>query len=61
MIMKCSFCGGKVPEGRGKMFVKKDGKVHYFCNSKCQKNFNLGRQGKNVRWTETFRKFREKS
>ena len=58
--MKCSFCGGKVPEGRGKMFVKLDGKVFYFCNSKCQKNARMGRQGKKTRWTETFRKLKEK-
>ena len=57
--MKCSFCGGKVPEGRGKMFVKLDGKVFYFCNSKCQKNFRLGRAGKKTRWTDTFRKLKE--
>jgi len=59
--MKCSFCGGKVPEGKGKMFVKNDGKVHYFCNSKCQKSWRMGRPGKKTRWTETFRKLKGKS
>lgn len=52
--MKCSFCGGKVPEGRGKMFVKNDGKIFYFCNSKCQKNFRMKRAGKSTKWTETY-------
>jgi large subunit ribosomal protein L24e len=53
---KCTFCGGKTPEARGKMFVRNDGKVLYFCNSKCQKNWKLRRVGKNVRWTHTFQK-----
>jgi len=53
---KCSFCGGKTPEGRGKMFVRNDGKIYYFCNSKCQKNWKLGREGKSVKWTPSFQK-----
>lgn len=59
--MKCSFCGGKVPEGKGKIFVKNDGKVNYFCNSKCQKNWRMGREGKETGWTQSFRKFRTKT
>ncbi len=59
--MKCTFCGGSVPEGRGKMFVKKDGKIHYYCNSKCQKNARMGRTGKKTRWTETFKKLKSES
>lgn len=58
--MKCSFCGGAVPEGRGKMFVKTSGQVFYFCNSKCQNNWNLGRDGKAVKWTAKSRKERVK-
>jgi large subunit ribosomal protein L24e len=58
--MKCSFCGKKIPEGRGKMFVKNSGQIFYFCNSKCERNWNLGREGKKTRWTETFRKLKEK-
>ena len=58
--MKCSFCGETIPKGRGKMFVKFDGKIFYFCNSKCEKNWNLGRQGKKVRWTKIFREMKVK-
>ncbi len=58
--MKCSFCGETIPKGRGKMFVKSDGKIFYFCNSKCEKNWNLGRQGKKVRWTKIFREMKVK-
>ena len=55
-MVKCSFCADKVPEGRGKMFVKTDGKIFYFCNSKCEKNWKMKRAGKNVRWTKAFQK-----
>jgi large subunit ribosomal protein L24e len=59
--MKCSFCDGKVPDGKGKMFVRNDGKIFYFCNSKCQKNWRMGRAGKATKWTETARKLKGKS
>ncbi len=50
--MKCTFCDDEIPSGRGKMFVKNTGQVFYFCNSKCQKNHALKRDGKKVRWTK---------
>ena len=58
---KCSFCGGPMPEGKGRMFVKKSGQVLYFCSSKCKNNFRLGRQGKGRKWTTTSRKERGKT
>ena len=43
--MRCSFCGENIERGTGKMFVKKTGRIHYFCSSKCEKNLiNLGRK-----------------
>ena len=27
----CSFCGSQLEPGTGKMFVKKDGAIFYFC------------------------------
>lgn len=59
--MKCTFCGGQIPEGSGKVFVKIDGRVFHYCNSKCQKNFNMGRHAKNITWTETAHKLKEKA
>ena len=53
---KCFFCGKNTPPAKGKMFVRNDGRILYFCNSKCQKNFRLGRAGKDVKWTDTFQK-----
>ncbi len=57
---KCSFCGGDVPDNAGKMFIKNTGQIMLFCNSKCEKNARLKRAGKKTRWTETFRKGKEK-
>ena len=55
-MAKCNFCSGKTPEGRGKMFVRNDGKIFYFCNSKCHKNWKMRREGKNTKWTKAFQK-----
>jgi large subunit ribosomal protein L24e len=49
--MKCSFCNENIEQGTGKMFVKNDGKIFYFCSKKCEKNMlKLKREPKNVRW-----------
>jgi len=48
---KCSFCDKIIEPGTGKMFVKRDGTIFYFCSSKCQKNQKLGRVPRKVRWT----------
>ncbi|ADN36854.1 Ribosomal protein L24E [Methanolacinia petrolearia DSM 11571] len=52
----CTFCGEKIEPGTGKMFVRKDGTVFYFCSSKCQSNYRLGRVPRRVEWTEAGRK-----
>jgi len=38
------------------MLVRRDGTLLYFCSSKCERNFNLGRKPHRVRWTERYRK-----
>ncbi len=51
----CTFCGTDIEPGTGKMFIRKDGTVYFFCSSKCQKNLlNLGRIGRKVRWTRRY-------
>ncbi len=55
-MARCTFCSAKVPENRGKMFVQTDNIVLYFCASKCERNFMLGRAGKKLKWTESYRK-----
>ena len=51
-MIKCSFSGKDIPPGTGTIYVKKDGKILYFANSKCMKNFlKLKRKPRNVKWT----------
>jgi len=58
---KCSFCGATIKPGFGKMYVKKDGKILYFCSSKCEKNMlKLKRKPIKIKWTEDYRKEKEK-
>lgn len=56
----CSFCGKEIEPGTGRMYVKKDGTVLFFCSSKCFKNsMELKRVPRRVRWTKEYA--REKS
>lgn len=51
--MKCSFCDTEIELGGGKMFVKRDGTVFFFCSSKCEKNMvKLGRKRRKVEWAK---------
>jgi len=52
----CSFCGESIEPGTGKMFIRRDGTIFYFCSSKCQNNSRLGRVPRRVRWTQAGRK-----
>ncbi|MBW2992887.1 50S ribosomal protein L24e [Candidatus Woesearchaeota archaeon] len=52
---KCNFCGISVPKGTGKMFVKKDGKIMWFCSNKCEKNtFKLKRKPIDMKWSNYY-------
>ncbi|MFW6025718.1 MAG: 50S ribosomal protein L24e [Candidatus Woesearchaeota archaeon] len=55
-MMMCSFCGKQIPDGTGKMYVKKDGSIYHFCKNKCEKSmFKLKRDPKRVKWTKAYR------
>jgi len=50
-MYKCSFCSKNIELGTGKMFVKNDSRVFYFCSSKCEKNMlKLDREPRKVKW-----------
>ena len=52
-MVKCSFCNITIPVGTGKIYVKKEGKVLYFCTNKCEKNMiKLGRKPAKYKWTD---------
>lgn len=56
-MANCSFCGKAIEKGTGKIFVKKDGKILNFHNTKCEKNMlKLGRKARNLKWTIFFEK-----
>jgi large subunit ribosomal protein L24e len=49
----CSFCGAKIEPGTGRMYVKKDAKVFFFCSTKCYKNqIQLKRVPRRTRWSK---------
>ncbi|MFH1211656.1 MAG: 50S ribosomal protein L24e [Candidatus Woesearchaeota archaeon] len=51
--MKCTFCKNEIARGTGKIYIKKDGKVFYFCSTKCEKNLlKLHRKARETKWTE---------
>ena len=61
-MVKCGFCGNNMERGTGKMLVKNDSTIFYYCSSKCENNhLNLGRTPKDVKWTQFSRKLRNKA
>ncbi|MBW2964512.1 50S ribosomal protein L24e [Candidatus Woesearchaeota archaeon] len=58
---KCSFCGHMIERGTGKALIKNDGKVLYFCSTKCEKNTTkLKRKAREQKWTKESRNVRGK-
>ncbi len=58
--MKCTFCNERIEEGKGKMYVKTDGKIFYFCSLKCEKNMiKLKRKPRETKWTMTYQKIKQ--
>jgi large subunit ribosomal protein L24e len=55
----CSFCGEKMEKGSGKIFVKSDGSILYFCSGKCEKNSNI-RDRKKIKWTSEYQKLKKR-
>jgi len=51
-IKKCSFCGNPIEPGTGKMLVRNDGSIYFFCSSKCENNMALGRIARKTKWTK---------
>jgi large subunit ribosomal protein L24e len=51
MEQRCSFCNISLAPGTGKMFVRRDGTVLYFCSSKCERNMlKLRRKSRKLKW-----------
>ena len=59
-MAKCSFCGTNIAPGTGKMYVKADGKIFYFCSMKCEKNLlKLGHKSRTTKWAEEYQKVKK--
>ncbi|MFP4591676.1 MAG: 50S ribosomal protein L24e, partial [Halobacteriales archaeon] len=52
---ECDFCGETIAPGTGLMYVRTDGTTFHFCSSKCESNYDLGRDPEETRWTRTAR------
>ena len=48
----CDFCGDAIEPGTGTMFVRTDGTTIHYCSAKCEKNADLGREARDLEWTE---------
>ena len=48
----CDYCGADIEPGTGTMFVTTTGAVTHFCSAKCEKNADLGREPRDLAWTE---------
>jgi len=60
-MVNCTFCGHTLEKGTGKMLVKTDGRLQYFCSSKCEKNlYKLKRKPREQKWTNESRAARGK-
>ena len=51
----CDYTGEEIEPGTGTMFVKTDGTVLHFKDSKAEKNYLLGREARDLKWTEAGR------
>ncbi|WP_254830823.1 50S ribosomal protein L24e [Haloglomus salinum] len=56
---ECNFCGDDIEPGTGTMFVRVDGTTEHFCSAKCERSDELGREPRNVGWTEAGRQAAE--
>jgi len=58
-MTNCSFSGEPIEPGTGLMYVRKNGEVLWFKNSKSLRNsLKLHRVNRHVRWTQAFKDHR---
>ncbi|MCS5525900.1 MAG: 50S ribosomal protein L24e [Candidatus Poseidoniaceae archaeon] len=51
----CNFSGEVIEPGTGLMFIRRDGTVQWFANSKARKNaIKLKRNARKVKWTRHY-------
>jgi len=56
----CSFCGGSIEPGTGRLYVRKDGMTYNFCSNKCFKNLiGMRRLPRETEWTAAYKREKE--
>jgi large subunit ribosomal protein L24e len=52
MVQKrtCDYSGQEIEPGTGTMYVKNDGTVLWFADAKCEKNYFMGREPRDLEW-----------
>jgi large subunit ribosomal protein L24e len=46
----CDYTGESIEPGTGKMFVRTDGTILWFKDSKAEKNYFMGREARDLEW-----------
>ena len=46
----CDYSGQEIEPGTGTMYVKNDGTVLWFADAKCEKNYLMGREARDLEW-----------
>ncbi len=52
----CDYTGADIEPGTGIMYVRNDGSVLHFVDSKAEKNYLMGREARDLEWTEQGRR-----
>jgi large subunit ribosomal protein L24e len=52
---ECDYCGDDIEPGTGTMLIHNNGSTTNFCSSKCENNADLGREARNLEWTDSER------
>jgi len=56
----CSFCGGSIEPGTGRLYVRTTGMTYNFCSSKCFKNLVvMKRLPRKTEWTAAYKREKE--
>eukprot|EP00731_Ephydatia_muelleri_P032151 Em0023g658a len=56
----CHFSGYKIQPGRGRKYIRADGKVFNFMNGKCRHSYFMHRNPRDVLWTVLYRRKHKK-
>ena len=55
-MANCTFCGSEIRTGTGFTLFKKDGTAAHYCSRKCERNAEMNRNPRRLKWTKKFAK-----